>query len=366
VAGTTPHILIVDDDELALKLVKLTIQRAGHKTSSTSTAAEALKIVKKEKIDVVIADIAMPDVNGLDLLKSIKDYDRSLPVILLTSSNSLDDAIKAIRLGVHDYLKKPSSVQEIQDSIKHAMLERARLQSVQPEASIVIKVPTLPKWRFSGMAKRLFDLLVSLLAVILLSPVMAIIYIAVRIEMGSPVIFRQPRPGQNGKPFTLYKFRTMMVSAKDQQGKSMTDTSRITPLGTFLRKTSLDELPELINVLQGNMSLVGPRPLLMAYLDRYPPHAARRHEVKPGITGWAQINGRNVLSWEKKFELDVWYVDNRSLWLDIKILVVTVMQVLKREGISHPQRTTMPEFVKVQDEELDLSLMLKKKSDPSD
>jgi lipopolysaccharide/colanic/teichoic acid biosynthesis glycosyltransferase len=269
-------------------------------------------------------------------------------------------------LGVHDYLKKPSSVQEIQDSIKHALLERARLQSVQPEAAIVIKVPALPKWRFSDMAKRLFDLLVSLLAVILLSPVMAIIYIAVRIEMGSPVIFQQQRPGQNGKPFTLYKFRSMMVSAKDQQGKSMTDTSRITSLGTFLRKTSLDELPELINVLQGDMSLVGPRPLLMAYLDRYPPHAARRHEVKPGITGWAQINGRNVLSWEKKFELDVWYVDNRSLWLDIKILVVTVMQVLKREGISHPQHTTMPYFVKVQEEELDLSLMLKKKSDPSD
>ncbi len=162
--------------------------------------------------------------------------------------------------------------------------------------------------------------------------------------MGRPVLFIQMRPGLNGKPFCMYKFRTMR-QPKENETMYLTDSERVTKLGKFLRNYSLDELPELINVLKGDMSLVGPRPLLMQYLDRYAPEQARRHEVKPGITGWAQVNGRNAITWEKKFALDVWYVDNWSLWLDIKILAITVVKVFKREGISAAGEATMPEFM---------------------
>jgi len=162
--------------------------------------------------------------------------------------------------------------------------------------------------------------------------------------MGRPVLFKQMRPGLNAKPFYMYKFRTM-TNEKDEQGNPLSDEQRLTRLGRFLRSTSLDELPELFNVLKGDMSLVGPRPLLMQYLARYTPEQARRHEVKPGITGWAQVNGRNAITWEEKFALDVWYVDNWSLWLDIKILAMTVVKVFKREGISAKGEATMPEFM---------------------
>lgn len=191
--------------------------------------------------------------------------------------------------------------------------------------------------------KRAFDVASSALALLLLSPVIIALACAVRWKVGSPMIFRQVRPGLDGKPFKMMKFRTM-TEEMDADGELLPDDKRLVPFGRFLRSTSLDELPELFNVLKGDMSLVGPRPLLMEYLPLYSEHQARRHEVRPGITGWAQVNGRNALSWEEKFELDVWYVDNRSLWLDIKILFKTVLQVLKRDGISHGEDATMPRF----------------------
>lgn len=191
--------------------------------------------------------------------------------------------------------------------------------------------------------KRAMDLVGALAALVLLSPVVAVLCILVRSKLGSPIFFRQVRPGIEGRPFNMVKFRTM-TDERGPDGALLPDDQRLTALGAWLRSTSLDELPELFNVLKGDMSLVGPRPLLMEYLPRYSDRQARRHEVRPGITGWAQINGRNALSWEEKFELDVWYVDNRSLWLDIKILFKTVLQVLKRDGISHGEEATMPRF----------------------
>lgn len=197
---------------------------------------------------------------------------------------------------------------------------------------------------YARWGKRLLDLIVALTALIVLAPVLAVLALLVRAKLGAPVLFRQTRPGLHGKPFTLYKFRTM-TDARDAQGNLLPDAERLTPFGRFLRSTSLDELPELWNVLKGDMSLVGPRPLLMQYLDRYTPEQARRHEVRPGITGWAQVNGRNALSWDEKFRLDVWYVDNMSLWLDLRIVALTVWKILKREGISQPGQATMEEFM---------------------
>ncbi|EOB6547512.1 sugar transferase [Vibrio vulnificus] len=191
--------------------------------------------------------------------------------------------------------------------------------------------------------KRLFDFLVSLTALILLSPIIALVAWKIRKNLGSPVLFRQTRPGLNGKPFEMVKFRTMK-DAVDEQGNPLPDSERMTPFGDKLRNSSLDELPELWNVLKGEMSLVGPRPLLMQYLPLYSPEQARRHEVRPGVTGWAQINGRNAISWEEKFKLDVWYVDNRNLWLDIKILCLTVKKVFIKEGITSEGHVTAEEF----------------------
>jgi lipopolysaccharide/colanic/teichoic acid biosynthesis glycosyltransferase len=178
---------------------------------------------------------------------------------------------------------------------------------------------------------------------LLLSPILAILAILVRIQMGSPILFRQNRPGLNGVPFQMMKFRTMR-DAVDGVGNRLPDAQRLTPLGRFMRSASLDELPELWNVLKGDMSIVGPRPLLMEYLPLYSPEQARRHEVRPGITGWAQVNGRNAISWDEKFALDVWYVDNQSLWLDIRILALTVRKVFAREGISADGEATMTNF----------------------
>ena len=194
------------------------------------------------------------------------------------------------------------------------------------------------------LKKRLFDMAAAVSALIILSPFFVLIGILVRLKIGSPVLFRQVRPGKDGKPFTIYKFRTM-TDERDEDGRLLPDGERLTRLGKFLRKTSMDELPELYNVIKGDMSIVGPRPLLMQYLDRYTPEQARRHEVKPGITGWAQINGRNAISWQDKFKLDVWYVDNWSLWLDLKIIAMTAWKILRREGISQPGEATMEEFM---------------------
>jgi sugar transferase EpsL len=191
--------------------------------------------------------------------------------------------------------------------------------------------------------KRVFDFIVSLIALIILSPVILVVAILVRYKLGSPVLFKQQRPGLHGKPFYLYKFRTM-TEERDEKGELLPDHLRLTPFGQFLRKYSLDELPQLFNVLKGDISLVGPRPLLMEYLELYTPEQARRHEVKPGITGWAQVNGRNAISWEEKFKLDVWYVDNHSFWLDLRILFLTVIKVFKSEGINHVGHVTMEKF----------------------
>jgi lipopolysaccharide/colanic/teichoic acid biosynthesis glycosyltransferase len=193
------------------------------------------------------------------------------------------------------------------------------------------------------MTKRLLDFLVASVMLILLAPVMLAVALLVRRDTGGPVLYRQTRPGLHGKPFELVKFRTMR-DACDASGRSLPDAERITPLGHFLRSSSLDELPELWNVLKGEMSLVGPRPLLMEYLPLYSTEQARRHEVRPGLTGWAQVNGRNALSWEERFALDVWYVDHHSFWLDLRILARTVGQVLAREGISAQGEATMPKF----------------------
>lgn len=190
--------------------------------------------------------------------------------------------------------------------------------------------------------KRLLDIVASFFGLLLLSPLMAIVAWQVRRKLGSPVLFRQSRPGLNGEPFKMIKFRTML-DAVDAHGNPLPDEERMTPFGSFLRSSSLDELPELWNVLKGEMSLVGPRPLLVEYLPRYSAEQYRRHEVRPGVTGWAQINGRNAISWEDKFKLDVWYVDHRSLWLDIKIVFLTVKKVLIKDGITaEGEVTTYP------------------------
>lgn len=194
------------------------------------------------------------------------------------------------------------------------------------------------------VSKRIFDLVLTLPLTLLLLPVMLLVGLAVWITLGWPVVFSQKRPGLNEKIFTLSKFRTMN-NAVDENGNLLPDAQRLTRLGRFLRSASLDELPELFNVLAGNMSLVGPRPLLVSYLDRYTPEQSRRHEVLPGITGWAQVNGRNAISWEEKFKLDVWYVDHWSIWLDIKILFMTLNKVFRREAISAPGEATAPEFM---------------------
>ncbi|MBL0170009.1 MAG: sugar transferase [Gemmatimonadaceae bacterium] len=193
------------------------------------------------------------------------------------------------------------------------------------------------------MIKRAFDILVASMLLVLLAPVLMTVAIAVHFALGSPVLFRQQRPGLAGRPFTLVKFRTMR-DAVDEHGTPLEDSRRLTAFGQFLRATSLDELPELWNVLRGDMSVVGPRPLLMEYLPRYTPAQRRRHDVRPGITGWAQVNGRNASSWDERFSHDVWYVEHRTFGLDVRIMVRTVHQVFAAEGIAQPGHATMPRF----------------------
>ena len=192
-------------------------------------------------------------------------------------------------------------------------------------------------------SKRVFDLTLVILSMPILAPIGLLLFFIIRYKLGAPAIFRQVRPGLHGRPFTMYKFRSM-TDARDIDGQLLSDEKRLTKFGQKLRTTSLDELPELINVLRGEMSLVGPRPLLMEYLPLYSPEQARRHEARPGVTGWAQVNGRNAISWDDKFKLDVWYVDNQSLWLDIKIIFLTIKKVLVRDGISAEGEATMSKF----------------------
>lgn len=203
---------------------------------------------------------------------------------------------------------------------------------------------TLEKASFySRTGKRLFDLFVAVCLLVVLSPILAVSGFFVRTRLGAPVLFRQERPGLRGQPFQIVKFRTM-TNERDKNGNLMPDAVRLTPFGKFLRSTSLDELPELLNILKGEMSLIGPRPLLVEYLSQYSSEQARRHEVRPGLTGWAQINGRNSVSWEDRFRMDVWYVDNVSFWLDLKILFLTIWKTIRRDGINAPGEATMAVF----------------------
>ena len=195
----------------------------------------------------------------------------------------------------------------------------------------------------SDFVKRLFDLVISLVLAILLLPLLAVLAVLVYVDLGSPVLFRQQRPGLLGKPFTFFKFRTM-DNRTDENGQLLSDEDRLTGFGRFLRGTSLDELPQLFNVIRGDMSLVGPRPLLMEYLDLYTDEQMRRHEVRPGITGWAQVNGRNAITWEEKFRLDLWYVDNRRLFLDLRIVLLTIFRIIRKEGINQEGMATAEKF----------------------
>ena len=198
------------------------------------------------------------------------------------------------------------------------------------------------------MIKRSIDVVGALVALIVLLPLIAGAALAVRLSMGGPIFFRQNRPGLHGKPFQMIKFRTMSEN-RDETGQLLSDAERLTAVGRVLRASSIDELPELWNVIKGEMSLVGPRPLLMKYLSIYTPEQARRHEIRPGLTGWAQINGRNAISWDEKFALDLWYVENRSTLLDVRILWITVLQVVRRQGINSNEAVTMPEFTGQED-----------------
>jgi len=201
---------------------------------------------------------------------------------------------------------------------------------------------------YARYGKRVLDVFLSLVALIFLMPVLLGLWVTSMAKIGRPVLFRQKRPGRNAEVFEMMKFRTMRDD-RGPDGELLPDEKRLIPYGRFLRSSSLDELPEIFNVLRGEMSLVGPRPLLIRYLERYSPQQARRHEARPGITGWAQVNGRNAISWEQKFEFDVWYVDNVSLWLDLKIIGMTFQKVLKRSDISADSHATMPEFMGKQD-----------------
>lgn len=203
--------------------------------------------------------------------------------------------------------------------------------------------------------KRFFDIVSSLIAIIILSPVLVITSILVRTKLGSPVLFKQERPGKDEKIFTLMKFRTM-TDERDENGELLPDEIRLTKFGEFLRSTSIDELPELFNILNGDMSVIGPRPLLVRYLPRYNEHQHRRHEVRPGLSGWAQVNGRNTVSWEDKFDMDVEYVDNYSMFMDIKILFMTVVNVLKHDGISSETSATMEEFMGLEAEQQEVNV----------
>lgn len=198
--------------------------------------------------------------------------------------------------------------------------------------------------KFQLLLKLFLDILLAGIGLVVFSPLFLVLATLIRIKLGSPVLYTQLRPGLNSRPFRILKFRTM-TDETDAYGNLLPDIDRLRPFGRFLRSTSLDELPELINVLKGDMSVVGPRPLLIEYLERYTPEQSRRHEVRPGITGWAQVNGRNRISWEEKFELDVWYVNNWSFWLDVKILFLTIIKTIRREGVSAQGEATMPKFI---------------------
>jgi sugar transferase EpsL len=264
--------------------------------------------------------------------------------------SALEDPRLAIALGATG--RERALYQFRQETVRHAIVQEY-LEHMQ-EKGFCIPSPSTPEVVRAGaeqsgcslmrsFAKRLTDIFLSGIALFVLTPLMMAVALTIRLAIGHPVLFRQTRPGYGGKPFTMLKFRTMTV-ARDSRGVFSLDAERLTPIGKLLRQLSLDELPQLWNVLRGDMSLVGPRPLLMQYMDRYTLDQSRRHDVKPGITGWAQVNGRNAVTWSERFALDIWYVDHWNLLLDIRILFQTLWQVVKRDGISQNGHATMPEF----------------------
>jgi len=254
----------------------------------------------------------------------------------------LEDPQLRLRMGIAGRARmerdfRPAAIWDAHVKMYEELLnENATMRDERRDTSTALKTAGL-------VAKRAFDLVWAMVGLVVLAPILLMVAVLVKIFLGSPILFHQSRPGWNGKLFTCLKFRTM-TDARDAEGRLLPDAERMMAFGRFLRRSSIDELPELINVIRGEMSLVGPRPLLPQYLERYTPEQMRRHEVKPGITGWAQINGRNATSWEQKFAYDVWYVKNRGFWLDLKILALTLWKTLKREGISQPGHATMQEF----------------------
>jgi lipopolysaccharide/colanic/teichoic acid biosynthesis glycosyltransferase len=264
--------------------------------------------------------------------------------------------VDALADALDAYLRNPTLRRVHGDAARHRAFTKFRpetiwkLQEQEYRAELAARAGASPLGGTdeapsggSSRLQRLFDVGMAAVALVLLAPVVATVAICVRVALGRPVLFSQVRPGRGGRPFTMYKFRSM-TDAVGRDGRPLSDAERLTRFGRFLRSTSLDELPELWNVLRGDMSLVGPRPLLMEYLPLYSPEQARRHEVRPGVTGWAQVRGRNAIDWEDRLRLDVWYVDNRTLWLDLRILAMTVLRVLRRDGVSHPGHATMERF----------------------
>ena len=272
------------------------------------------------------------------------------------------DAADLVERAGSGIVYEPGNSQSIADAVKELVntgeerlteMGRAGRAFYDRELSVSVGVKKFDRvfkaapQRAAGLVtKQIFDLVGAITALVVLTPLLLMVAALVKIFLGSPILFRQSRPGWHGKPFTCLKFRTM-TDARNKEGCLLPDADRLTAFGTFLRRSSIDEFPELINVIRGEMSLVGPRPLLPQYLERYTPEQMRRHEVKPGITGWAQVNGRNALDWKRKFELDVWYVDNHSVWLDVVILARTLGTIFKSDGISSSGHATMPEFVEV-------------------
>jgi lipopolysaccharide/colanic/teichoic acid biosynthesis glycosyltransferase len=319
VADTAPYYTLMD-------VFVLPTYREGFPGVPLEAQASEVPVVTTDATGAV--DSVRHGVTGLIVpLKDAKALTAAIDALLRKPEMRVDMGYAGRKWMERDF--RPEVIWRAHANMYREMLEEHSDRERQPWAGLAVK--------------RTFDLIVAAVALVALSPFLAVVALVVRIFLGSPVLFRQVRPGYKARPFTCLKFRTM-TDKRDAEGQLLSDAQRLTALGRFLRSTSLDELPELINVIHGEMSLVGPRPLLTQYLDRYTPEQMRRHEVRPGITGWAQINGRNASSWERKFADDVWYVENRSLWLDLKILMLTPWKTLKREGISQAGHATMQEF----------------------
>ncbi len=319
VADTAPYYALMD-------VFVLPTYREGFPGVPLEAQASAVPVITTNATGAV--DSVRDGITGLIVpMRDAKALTWAIDTLLRKPEMRLDMGLAGRKWMVRDF--RPEAIWQAHAKMYREMLEEQSRSDKKSRAGLA--------------AKRVFDLFAATAALIALSPILAATALVVRIFLGSPILFRQTRPGYKARPFICLKFRTM-TAKRDTNGQLLPDSERLTALGKFLRSSSLDELPELINVIRGEMSLVGPRPLLMQYLDRYTPEQMRRHDATPGITGWAQINGRNSASWEQKFAFDLWYVENRSFWLDLKIIVLTIWKTLKREGISSVGHATMPEF----------------------